>query len=221
MQTDDTPFADIICNILGVMILLTSLGSFASFLVNKDQTSEPEKNEPQSEHPSLVPNWQMLPPFSTYYLVSEGGIVELDLSSIARMLVENTDVLTGRIGGITYELTDRWYFHKAGQPSLGRWEERDYDAYWLKIAVDMPVLLERTQAPQSPEDLSVHVEESRRMHGKSTTFLVYASGMDRFTSIYHKLTQEKSRFRWVALKDGSPITLYRSAGQDQVYEYRR
>lgn len=220
MLTDDTPFADIICNILGVMIILTSLGSLTPFLRDADERPD-DMQDPSPEQPYRVPRWQMLPPFSTYYIVEARGVAELDLTPVARMLAENTDMLKGQAGGIDYELEDRWYFHKAGLRESGRWQEWDFDAYSLKVQPDLPSLLERTAAPQTASALSGHVADRNRAGGRSATFLVYASGMDRFVPIHRSLTEGRIQFRWIALPDGSPITFVRSATQDESYEYRR
>jgi hypothetical protein len=219
MRNDDTAFTDIICNILGVMIIVATLGSFLRSAASEhDATESPDR---PVEFPYQPPRWRVVQPFSTYYAVGAQGVVALNLEPIARLLAAETGRMKGEVEGITFELQDRWTFHKMGRPDLGIWEERDLDAYSLKTWLDLDALLANATTPQTVPELVAEVMRDNQGGGRSATFLVFASGMDHFVSIHDHLTRARVRFRWLAFPDGQPVTFVRNADQGATYEYRR
>jgi hypothetical protein len=218
MNGDDTGFVDIVSNLLGVFILLAMFG----FLVSAAGVLTPRSRmeEPQPGFAVGRESWQLLQPFSIYYLAGSLGIFRFDLDQVAEALAQNPDRLTGVVAIGSYNLEDRRQFHKQGLRSVGRWDERDVDAFRLDVYPDWPALTSMA-LPESPSQALAAISAAIGQSGRVPTFLVYASGMDRFAILFEALRKHRVRFRWVAFEDTDVLRFDRSAEQFQRHDYRR
>lgn len=208
-EQSDSAFLDVATNTLAALLIVTML-SLVTTQRQKHLSTTPEAQS----HTSLAfmePQRPLVPPWNSYFFVVEDRVVRWDLEAVVRALLSAPEVSTGGTRQGTYRLL--------GEPLT----PHDIDTFDLDFACDRHALL-ADHPPLSASAEEAFLATLRRDYAALNTvptFVVYASGMERFATLYPHLEQAGLRFRWVALHEGEPLRLSRQPWMFTSYSFRR
>jgi hypothetical protein len=212
--SQDSAFVDVISNTLMVVLVMTLLLVVVSGL---RVAGEPMPAD-AAEVDLRLPERELFPPWSRYYLVAAQGLIELDLAAIVsllehdRLTADNQRWRGGFSQGQVLWQDERADFGLRQELGLGL---GDLDNFRLQIQPDPDQLAKDAigLTPTSVDQLINGWKAAYRARREVPGFFVYAGGMDQFARLFPSLQQAGLRFRWTALKAREPVVLYRAQSQ--------
>lgn len=191
----DVGMLDVSANALAVLILVTML------VLTVASPPTPQGEVRASARPELFypsPLDAIVPPQSSYWIMTEPGLTRLDLGAFALSLAEGATVARTPQGEATLIIDRRNY--------------RDLNDHRLQISIDWDAM----RAGASSLTTEADVAEAGRViraayadEGITPTFVVNSESTPTFAPLYWYLREEQVPMRWVTLADGSNLVLYR------------
>ena len=231
MSDDQFSFADIVSNLLCVVILITLLTVVLSggmrLIVDRSDPSD------QSRLTFYEPPRSNLPPLSDYVVMRDGRAYSLSFGAVSKAIVgtaaptEPTDayivgeasVYDGDGGRTRFRLRRRFAGQRLGIPGVDDMFERDFDQFEIEIAP--PAKNAQALGGTGSSDELQNALIAGRSHLRAYSFIVYQSGFDLFAAIYPGLVDNGVRFRWELWQEDQPIRRHRRPNQFQFYDFRR
>jgi hypothetical protein len=153
-------------------------------------------HKPELSYPS--PLDVAVPPQSTDWSVTEGGLSPLDLDGFATGLSAGSPVARTAQGEATLIIDRRNY--------------RDLNDHRLQIHLDWAAITESAISLATPQDAAIVSDDIRQRFeqgGIVPSFVVTAAGTEAFSNIYWKLRKDQVPMRWVPIVMQTPFILSR------------
>lgn len=202
--TKDTPSAkpdadigmlDVSANALAVLILATML----VLTVTAPPAARGEiLSEERPEVFFPAPLDVVIAPQSTFWVVTEAGLTELDLNAFASELALGSPLARTPQGEATLVIDRRNY--------------RDLNDHRLLITLDWNVMRDGAQDTQTAEGVAVvaaTIQHSFQSDAVAPTFVVSAAATADFADLFWHLREAEVPMRWVALAEERQLVLLR------------
>jgi len=201
-QGGQEAFVDIVSNTLGVLIVLTLVAFVWAGSAFESSTSHGEQ-VPLRFQASQKPG---LAPWTRFYLVRDGQVLRWDIEALADIVAS---------GGLTEGRFDATADTPQGRLSFETYHSDgdDIDAYQLSFTPNAEQVTAAKRLPDDDAILADQLAADARKQRIQPSFLVYQSGMDRFSRLHGLLIERAVRFRWVPIEDGGQLGLYRDRTQ--------
>ena len=201
-QDGQEAFVDIVSNTLGVLIVLTLVAFVWAGSAFESSTTQGEQVPLRFQ----ASQKSGLAPWTRFYLVRDGQVLSWDIEALADIIAS---------GGLTPGRFDATADTPQGRLTFETYQSDgdDIDAYQLSF---IPSVEKDADAKRLPEDdvaLANRLAADSRRRRVRPSFLVYQSGMDRFSRLHGLLIERAVRFRWVPVEDGGSLGLYRDRTQ--------
>jgi hypothetical protein len=197
---NDGAFVDMVTNAFGVILLITLFIFVASGAVLVQHV---DKTNPEDETKTIdfLPSKRFLfPPYSRYYLFYADKVLDFDLNSVSRQLVNDPQKIEVSLPYAVFELFDG-SLRDASPPPQYLFSDIDY--YRLTFEL-VPSGIE-TVGQNLPVGDEAHfldqVKAEIEMGTMMPTFMVHKTGMDLFARVFPYLMKSQIRFRWMVIKD--------------------
>jgi len=147
------------------------------------------------------PQLGVLAPFRLYYIVSEHGVTQLDLTPFQTGFAAGKRKVKADIGSATMSV-DRQGL-----------SARDMNAFGMTLSIN-PAGIARLAHPLDTEDdadqmLTAIREQLQQAQANAVTVIVAKDGASRFARLFHRLEQEQISFRMSRLPANGDITFGR------------
>lgn len=195
---NDGAFVDMVTNAFGVILLITLFIFVASGAILVQQV---DNMEPENETIDFTPSKRFLfPPYSRYYLFYADKVLDFDLNSVARQLVNDPQNVEVSLPYAVFQLFD------GRDVSPAQYLFSDIDYFRLSFELVPSGIELAGQNLLIGEEAHFIDKVKAEMGTMMPTFMVHKTGMDLFSRVFPYLMKSKIRFRWVLIKDKESFT---------------
>lgn len=198
--------ADIISNLLGILIVVILLTALAAGSVEKSADRKDKEQNNTFEFKTSRREW--FPPWSEFFIVAFDRIVKWDMDRTIQWFSEAHHApgaaqpykIQNEMG--VFLLDDIHY-------------QRDIDTYLMRFQIDWG-WWKNSNEPMDEPRMTAFIEERRLRARKARVapaFFVYPSGMKLFARLHGEMGEHRIPFRWDTVGPGKPIYLYRDRDQ--------
>jgi hypothetical protein len=189
---NDESFVDIVTNAFGVILLITLFIFITSSLISVQRVG---KTKLENKTIDFTPSKRFLyPPYSRFYLFYADKMLEVDLNSVARKLLEQSQKSQISMPYGTFSLGDQLARNSKSLYS-------DIDHYNLTFDLQ-PTGIEKVGKNILIGQEKTFIAQVKQQMGTTIpTFMVHKTGMEVFSRVFPYLMESQIRFRWHIIEE--------------------